>query len=131
MSMVPSEIHLELDVFTKMYNLRFLEFYCPDQDFLKFSYPNERFYGYGEGKLQVSCQGLQSLPKYLSYLHWTKFPLKSIPSKFFPESLVVLRLRHSKVKMLWDGVQVFNYLYMLTALIAVASIFNYLHLKHA
>ena len=82
--MVPSEIHLEPDLFTKMYNLRFLEFYCPDQDFHKLRYFNKRFID-EEGKLQLLCQGLQSLPKNLSYLHWTKFPLKSIPSKFFPD----------------------------------------------
>ena len=103
------EIRLEPDTFTKMHHLRFLKLY----------FSHEHFYGYGEEKLHLSCEGLQPLPKKLRYLHWTNFPLKSMPSKFIPESLVVLWLRDSKVKKLWTGVQVFGY-----AIALIISIFN-------
>ncbi|KAK9903648.1 hypothetical protein M0R45_001070 [Rubus argutus] len=49
--------------------------------------------------------GLESLPEELRYLYWDGYPLKSLPSQYFPENLVELHLPHSQVKQLWDNVQ--------------------------
>ncbi|KAK9943870.1 hypothetical protein M0R45_009462 [Rubus argutus] len=49
--------------------------------------------------------GLESLPKELRYLYWYGYPLKSLPSQYFPENLVELHLPNSQVKQLWDNVQ--------------------------
>ena len=50
--------------------------------------------------------GLESLPPQLKYLYWDSYPLKSLPSKYFPESLVELHMPHSRVRKLWNHVQV-------------------------
>ncbi|XP_021810663.1 TMV resistance protein N-like [Prunus avium] len=43
------------------------------------------------------------LPNSLSYLHWVRYPLKSLPSKFSPENLLVLHMPLSQV-----GAQLWN-----------------------
>ncbi|XP_050141037.1 disease resistance protein RPP4-like, partial [Malus sylvestris] len=47
----------------------------------------------------TSC--LISLPNSLRYLHWDRYPLKSLPSNFSPENLVELHMPYSRVKHLW------------------------------
>lgn len=51
-------------------------------------------------------EGLEWLSDKLRYLHWEVFPLKSLPSTFCPERLVVLSMTRSKLRKLWDGIQV-------------------------
>ncbi|RDX96744.1 putative disease resistance protein, partial [Mucuna pruriens] len=86
------ELHLSADIFKKMAKLRLLKFYSP-------------FTG-------RSCNMhfpavLESFPPKLRYLHWNDYPLMSLPSTFSPEMLVQLRMWHSHVKKLWDGLQDF------------------------
>ncbi|XP_028778378.1 disease resistance protein RML1A-like [Neltuma alba] len=85
-------LHLSIDTFKKMSNLRFLKFYSPA----------DRRYC----KVDLSS-GLQLLSERLRYLQWDGYPLESLPSSFCPEKLVVLRMPNSQVKKLWDGVQDF------------------------
>ncbi|KAI9119709.1 hypothetical protein K1719_009098 [Acacia pycnantha] len=85
-------VHLSIDTFKKMPNLRFIKFY---------SLKNRR-----------SCKvdlpfGLESLSGQLRYLHWDGYPLECLPSTFCPEKLVELCMPDSQVKKLWDGVQDF------------------------
>ena len=79
-------------VFAKMYNLRLLKVYNSNKlaKTCKLGFPN----------------GLKSLPDTLRYLHWCRYPLKSLPSDFSPENLVVLEMPHSQVERLWDQDQV-------------------------
>ncbi|XP_062074361.1 TMV resistance protein N-like [Humulus lupulus] len=50
-------------------------------------------------------QGLQSLPDALRLLYWREYPFKTLPLSFDPEKLVRLRMPHSQVEQLWDGIQ--------------------------
>ncbi|XP_050209746.1 disease resistance protein RPV1-like isoform X2 [Mercurialis annua] len=95
MSLVSSEIHLKPDTFSKMRHLRFLKLY----------WSGGQFSICRKQKLHISRRGLLPLPKELRYLEWTDLSLKSIPSNFFPENLVVLNLFGSKVKELSTGIQ--------------------------
>jgi len=51
--------------------------------------------------------GLSTLSHKMRYLHWDGFCLESLPSIFCAEKLVELCMRCSKLKKLWDGVQVY------------------------
>lgn len=86
---IGAAICLRPSVFKTMYNLKLLSFHglCV------------------EGKLHFP-KGLKYLPDGLRYLHWDDFPLQTLPKKFWPQNLVELHLHNSKVKKLWDGVQV-------------------------
>ncbi|KAJ8758636.1 hypothetical protein K2173_000357 [Erythroxylum novogranatense] len=79
------EMNLNPQVFMKMPNLKFLNFY-------------------GESDIHLS-QGLDYLPNTLRYLRWDKYPLKSFPPNFQPKNLVVLKLYCSNIKQLWNGAQ--------------------------
>ncbi|KAL5751622.1 hypothetical protein ACOSQ2_022129 [Xanthoceras sorbifolium] len=62
------------------------------------------------------CQDLELLPNKLRYLHWHIYPLRSMPSKFNPESLVELQMHHSNVKHLWKENQAIECLNQLVTL---------------
>jgi hypothetical protein len=68
-------------------------------------------------------KGLEWLSDKLRYLHWDAFPLKSLPSTFCAEKLVVLRMANSKLRKLWDGVQVHinscNCIYLLSLVCSI------------
>ncbi|XP_021688607.2 disease resistance-like protein DSC1 [Hevea brasiliensis] len=87
------EMHLESDAFAGMDHLRILKFYMSNSSI-----------GCND-KVHLPRRGLQSLSDELRYLHWHKFPSKSLPSKFSAENLVVLDLPHSNVEQLWTGAQ--------------------------
>ncbi|KAH9782054.1 ADP-ribosyl cyclase/cyclic ADP-ribose hydrolase [Citrus sinensis] len=90
------EIHINSNTFTKMCRLRFLKFYSSIE---------------GENKCKVSdFQG----PGFaeVRYLHWHRYPLKSLPSNIQPEKLVLLEMPHSNIQQLWDGVQACISLYI-------------------
>ncbi|XP_050209741.1 disease resistance protein Roq1-like isoform X2 [Mercurialis annua] len=95
LSLVSSDIHLEPNTFSKMRHLRFLKLFWSGGQFSRCR----------EVKLYFSRLGLLPLPKELRYLEWFDFSLKTIPSNFFPENLVVLNLRGIQVKELWTGIQ--------------------------
>ncbi|KAF7814109.1 disease resistance-like protein DSC1 [Senna tora] len=59
---------------------------------------------YPEEQILSLPQGLQTLPNGLRFLHWISYPLKSLPSTFYPESLVELKMPHSRLEKLWEGV---------------------------
>lgn len=83
-------MNLSSDIFVKMINLRFLKFYSRSGERCSVSLP----------------AGLKSFSNKLRYLHWSAYPLKSLPSSFSPEKLVELYMPNSRVKRLWEGVQV-------------------------
>ncbi|XP_062084180.1 disease resistance protein RPV1-like [Humulus lupulus] len=82
------DVDLNPEVFVNMYNLRLLKIY-------------------NSNNLIKGCKlhftrGLQCLPDALRYLHWYGYPLKSLPSNFNPENLVVLEMTHSHIEQLWS-----------------------------
>ena len=96
------EIHLSPDALKKMNNLRFLKL-CksPDQCSSKNNI-------YLSGTLEpFSCK--------LAYIEWNGYPLKSLPPTFCAKLLVEIRMPHSHVKQLWNGLQVgiYTHIHML------------------
>lgn len=83
-----------------MCNMRLLKFYHNSS--LSWKNPT----GFISKSTLQSCDGLQSLPHKLSYLHWHGYPWESLPSNFAMENLVQLEMPFSQVKELWDGVKV-------------------------
>ncbi|KAJ4723394.1 Disease resistance protein (TIR-NBS-LRR class) family [Melia azedarach] len=86
------DINLSSKAFVNMSNLRLLKFYVP---------------GFSDISNMVSKvhlpQGLEYLTDELRYLHWHGYPLKTLPSNFSPENLIVLGLPYSEVEKLWIG----------------------------
>jgi hypothetical protein len=48
------------------------------------------------------------LPKELIWLCWSRCPLKSLPSDFHLNDLVILDMQESKVRKLWKGTKVMH-----------------------
>lgn len=46
------------------------------------------------------------LPPKLKLLHWDKYPMRCMPSKFRPENLVKLKMQNTKLEKLWEGIVV-------------------------
>ncbi|KAJ6397541.1 hypothetical protein OIU77_018535 [Salix suchowensis] len=83
------EINLSPAAFRGMYNLRLLKFYYPEEHL--------------EERVRIHLpQGLHFLSKELRILYWCDYPLKSFPSNFFPEKLVVLEMPRSELEQLWN-----------------------------
>uniref|UniRef100_A0A6N2KTK0 TIR domain-containing protein n=1 Tax=Salix viminalis TaxID=40686 RepID=A0A6N2KTK0_SALVM len=80
------EIDLSPAAFEGMYNLRLLKFYYPP--FLK-TLSREQMMITGERVRIHLPQGLHFLSNELRILDWSYYPLKSLPSNFFPENLAV------------------------------------------
>ncbi|BFG30929.1 hypothetical protein CerSpe_172030 [Prunus speciosa] len=49
--------------------------------------------------------GPKYLPNSLRFLEWSWYPSKSLPPSFQPVELVELRLQHSKIDHLWNGIK--------------------------
>ena len=92
------EIRFNPSTFTKMPRLRFFKFYNSISR---------------ENRCKVHhSRCLKSLSNELRYFRWDGYPLKSLPSKNFPEHLVSLQMPYSNIEQLWNGVQVYlEYLY--------------------
>lgn len=76
----------------KMSNLRMLKFYEPKN------------FNVSDMSSKVHlAQGIEYLPKELTYLHWHGYPLKMLPSNFDPANFVELNLPYSKSEQLWEG----------------------------
>lgn len=105
MSQIEEEV-LQLDptTFKEMTNIRLLKIYYSSTSTPK-----------------IACipRDFRSLPNTLRYLQWDSYPLKSLPPNFAPENLVELRMPHSQLKQLWDGVQV-----CLTILLCFSLVLN-------
>ena len=86
------DLHLNVDTFKKMPNLRFLKLYTSSHQ--------------RSSNVYVPTT-LESFSDELRYLEWSGYPLKSLPSTFCAEKLVELRMPYSQVTKLWDGVQVY------------------------
>ncbi|KAL0793465.1 hypothetical protein Bca101_064842 [Brassica carinata] len=93
-----SELDRELSIsargFNGMTNLLFLKFYTN--------------LGKKEVKKEVNVHlphGLDYLCPKLRLLHWEAFPMRCMPSHFFPENLVVLVMEASKLEKLWNEAQ--------------------------
>ncbi|KAK3206348.1 hypothetical protein Dsin_020394 [Dipteronia sinensis] len=85
-----NELHLNSDAFMRMRRLRFLKLYSSHYS-----------KGHKENDKVHLREGLELLPDELRYLHWHRYPLRSLPSKFDPENLVELQMHHSNVEHLW------------------------------
>lgn len=90
-SKLVSDLSLSSDSFKRMTNLRYLEIYNAH-------YPPEYNVYFPDD--------LGWLSDKLRYLRWDYFPLKHLPSNISAEMLVELRMNNSRLKKLWDGVQV-------------------------
>ncbi|CAI0379216.1 unnamed protein product [Linum tenue] len=85
-----NEMYLEATTFEGMTSLRFL---C-------FVYFSEE---HGIRKVHLPSGGLDMLPDSLRWLLWDGFPSKSLPSRFSPENLVLLAIRHSPfIERCWE-----------------------------
>ncbi|KAK3212006.1 hypothetical protein Dsin_016712 [Dipteronia sinensis] len=89
-----NELQLCPDAFTKMSRLKFLKFYS-----------SQYHEGLSEEDKVHLFQGLELLPEELRYLHWHRYPLKSLPSNFNPERLVEFEMPHSNIEQLWKEIQ--------------------------
>ncbi|CAN1255563.1 Disease resistance protein RUN1 [Linum perenne] len=85
------EMYLEANAFDRMNSLTFLKIWESDD-----SYPRKR-------KIHVPYGGLDSLPNGLRWLEWDLYPSKFLPSKFYPQHLVHLNIRHSPIQSCWRG----------------------------
>jgi len=82
---------LNADTLNMMTNLRILRLYVPS----------------GKISRNVHHSGVPSkLSGKLRYLEWNGFHLKSLPVTFCAKMLVEIRMPHSHVTELWQGVQV-------------------------
>ncbi|KAL4286154.1 TMV resistance protein N-like [Arachis ipaensis] len=84
------DIHLSVDTFKKMNNMRFLRFYIP--------------LGQSPGHVYLP-RALKSFSNKLRYFEWNGYPLESLPSTFHAKLLVEIRMPHSRVEQLWRGKQ--------------------------
>ncbi|XP_050209152.1 disease resistance protein RPV1-like [Mercurialis annua] len=94
------DIELSSNAFERMSKLKFLKFYSPDyeQD-ISFTRPNKIYDSCKKINISLS-EELNFLPDDLTYLHWHKYPSKSLPLNFFPDNLVHLHLMHSHIRQL-------------------------------
>lgn len=80
------ELHVHESAFKGMNHLRFLKFYTSEK----------------EVRLHLH-ESFDYLPHKLRLLHWDRYPMRSMPSKFRPENLVILKMQNSKLQNLWEG----------------------------
>ncbi|KAK8329850.1 hypothetical protein V6Z12_A11G353200 [Gossypium hirsutum] len=73
-------LNLNVDAFLKMKKLRLFRVLCLS-----------------------NCNDLKYLFNELRLLDWTGYPLRSLPSSFQPDNLVVLLLPYSRIEQLWKG----------------------------
>ncbi|XP_028756327.1 disease resistance-like protein DSC1 [Neltuma alba] len=85
------EMHVIIEAFCSVPNLKFLEFY---------GNINGRF----ENALTFP-RGMKFLPKNLMLLDWVGCPLQSLPTTFKGENLVEIKLPNSNLTKLWNGEQ--------------------------
>ena len=89
-------LNLSSDTFKGMINLRFLRFHLP----------------LGRRSSNVfHPRVLKPFSDKLRYFEWHGYPLKSLPPNFCATLLVEIRMPHSNVKELWQGMQVYIYIY--------------------
>ncbi|CAL9241988.1 unnamed protein product [Arabidopsis halleri] len=82
-------INISERAFERMCNLQFLRFHHP--------------YGDRCHDILYLPQGLSHISRKLRLLHWERYPLTCLPSKFNPEFLVKINMRDSMLEKLWEG----------------------------
>ncbi|XP_061971256.1 disease resistance protein RPV1-like isoform X2 [Populus nigra] len=98
---ITKEMILSPTAFEGMSNLRLLKFYYPPffGDPSKEQIMNRR-------RVRIHLpQGLHFLSNELRILHWSNYPLKSLPSNFCPEKLVEFHMHCSQLEQLWNEFQ--------------------------
>ncbi|CAN1845655.1 Disease resistance protein RUN1 [Linum perenne] len=85
------EMYLEANAFDGMDSLTFLKFWY------NYSADNKR--------IRMSHGRINSLPNGLRWLEWHGYPLKSLPSKFYPQHIVHLIISDSPIQRCWEEVQ--------------------------
>lgn len=85
-------INISERAFERMCNLQFLRFHHP--------------YGDRCHDILYLPQGLSNISRKLRLLHWERYPLTCLPSKFNPEFLVKINMRDSMLEKLWEGNEV-------------------------
>ncbi|CAI0422461.1 unnamed protein product [Linum tenue] len=101
------EVSMAADAFERMRNLRLLR--IREEEAEEPCVDPYRFYLFHNPDRKVGLHwwwGLNSLPNKLKYLDWDLFPATSLPRKFSARHLVILRLKHSNIQQLWQGVNV-------------------------
>ncbi|CAL9241613.1 unnamed protein product, partial [Arabidopsis halleri] len=86
MDEIDHELHVNESAFKGMNNLRFLKFYTSEK----------------EVRLHLH-ESFDYLPHKLKLLHWERYPMRCMPSKFCPKNLVILMMKNSKLEKLWEG----------------------------
>ncbi|CAN1342526.1 Disease resistance-like protein DSC1 [Linum perenne] len=107
LSKAKNELCLGAKAFEGMNSLRFLGFFYNQE--ARFRQP----------KISLKDGRIDTLPNELIWLEWVGYPLKYLPEKFLPEKLVVIVLRHSRIKRCWEKVQVrkFNQILLLNIIL--------------
>lgn len=86
------DLLLHADTFTKMKTLRFLKFH--------------NTLGQSSSNTYLDLPAtLEPFSDQLRYIEWIGYPFQS-PSPFFAKFLVEIPMPHSKLKQLWQGIQV-------------------------
>ncbi|RVW94212.1 TMV resistance protein N [Vitis vinifera] len=87
------EISFTTEAFKRMERLRLFKIYW-SSGFLNYM---------GKGCQKLLLPAKFEFPShYLRYLHWERYPLKSLPSNFDGENLIELNLQHSNIEHLWQ-----------------------------
>lgn len=87
------EIHLNPYAFSEMSNLRYIIVHNS-----KHRENNIKLHGF-EG---LECDFIE-----LRCFCWDDYPYKSLPLKFYPENLFVLKMQHANLEQLWAGIKVY------------------------
>ncbi|KAJ6928765.1 hypothetical protein NC652_012796 [Populus alba x Populus x berolinensis] len=98
---ITKEMILSPTAFEGMYNLRLLKIYYPP--FLRDPSKEKIMNGKGVGIRLPG--GLHFLSSELRFLYWYNYPLKSMPSNFFPKKLSQLEMPCSQLEHLWNEYQ--------------------------
>jgi len=86
------KLHVRVDTFSKMTELRFFRLHVP----------------LDKKRLTIVCipKNIRPFSDKLRYLEWNGYPFNTLPRPFCAELLVEIRLPHSDVEYLWNGMQV-------------------------
>ena len=103
------ELRLSPTAFEGMYNLRLLKIYYPP--FLKNPSKEQNM---NRKRVGIHLpRGLHFLSSELRFLYWYNYPLKSLPSNFFPEKPFQLEMPCSQLEQVWNECQVYMFYHLL------------------
>ncbi|XP_050218185.1 TMV resistance protein N-like [Mercurialis annua] len=107
------EIHIHTEAFANMKNLRLLivcnaslskvtECHHTRNSFLRIGAHSNGFEELSHNKIHLSGD-FRFISNELRCFYWHGYPLKSLPSSFYPKNLLELDMSYSHIKQLWDG----------------------------